>query len=538
MAIENPVVEELPKRPGVLASLVRVGNVFNTEHNFEQLLETIIEETIRLLSADRASLFLLDEERSEIWSKIATGLNKGEEIRLKKSEGIVGHAISTGKTINVPDVYADPRFNRDVDQATGYETRTILCFPLITFEGKTIGAFQVLNKKDGAFNAEDEQILSVLASQASIAIENVRLLHETTKRQENLSTENSHLKKQLKGKYAYPTILGDSMQILAVTRAIDKVSTTDANVLITGESGTGKELIARAVHSKSSRGNMLFIPLNCASLPESLLESELFGIEKGVATGVAKRSGYLELAHQGTLFLDEVSEMSLGMQVKLLRAMQDRTFLRVGGSREIQVDVRVISATNRELKQSIRDGQFRDDLYYRLNVFPIHVPALRERQGDIEILSRYILGNVVEKMNLSGKRFSAGSLEAMKQYPWPGNVRELENVIERAVILSDGPEVEMELILADLLRSELHGKSTSGVFGEAGGGQFTPLALSAEGLDLKQAVGALEVKFITAALEQTHGNQLRAARKLGISREGLRKKMARYDLRLSPEEAK
>ena len=538
MAIEPSVVEELPKRPGVLASLVRVGNVFNTEHNFEQLLDTIVQETIRILAADRASLFLVDDDRGEIWSKIATGLSKGEEIRLKKYEGIVGHAISSGKTINVPDAYADPRFNRDVDQATGYETHTILCFPLITFEGKTIGAFQVLNKKEGTFNAEDEQILSVLASQASIAIENVRLLHEHTRRQENLSTENSHLKKQLKGKYAYPTIVGDSVEILAVTRAIDKASTTDANVLITGESGTGKELIARALHSKSSRGNMPFIPLNCASLPESLLESELFGIEKGVATGVSKRNGYLELAHRGTLFLDEVSEMSLAMQVKLLRAMQDRTFLRVGGSREIQVDVRVIAATNRELKRAIREGDFRDDLYYRLNVFPIHVPALRERHGDIEILSRFILGNVVEKMKLSGKRFSEGSLEAMKGYPWPGNVRELENVIERAVILSDGPEVEMEPILADLLQSELQGRLAPGVVGEAGRDQFASFARSADGLDLKQAVGELEVKFITAALEQTHGNQLRAARKLGISREGLRKKMVRYDLRPSAEEAK
>ncbi len=538
MATETSVVEELPKRPGVLASLVRVGNVFNTEHNFEQLLDTIVQETIRILAADRASLFLVDDDRGEIWSKIATGLSKGEEIRLKKYEGIVGHAISSGKTINVPDAYADPRFNRDVDQATGYETHTILCFPLITFEGKTIGAFQVLNKKDGTFNAEDEQILSVLASQASIAIENVRLLHEHTRRQENLSTENSHLKKQLKGKYAYPTIVGDSVEILAVTRAIDKVSTTDANVLITGESGTGKELIARALHSKSSRGNMPFIPLNCASLPESLLESELFGIEKGVATGVSKRNGYLELAHRGTLFLDEVSEMSLAMQAKLLRAMQDRTFLRVGGSREIQVDVRIIAASNRELKRAIREGDFRDDLYYRLNVFPIHVPALRERHGDIEILSRFILGNVVEKMKLSGKRFSEGSLEAMKGYPWPGNVRELENVIERAVILSEGPEVEMEPILADLLQSEIQGKPASGVVGESGGDQSASFALSAEGLDLKQAVGELEVKFITAALEQTHGNQLRAARKLGISREGLRKKMVRYDLRPSAEEAK
>ena len=517
------VEEHVSRRSEVLASLVHVGNVFNTERDFDQLLNTIVLETVKILDADRASLFLLDEEKGEIWSKVATGLNKGQEIRIKKNQGIVGNVISTGEALNIPDAYADSRFNREIDQITGYDTRNIVCFPLTTFEGQVIGAFQVLNKRDGPFTHEDEQILSMLASQACVAIENVQNYQASVERHHSLSSENSHLKKQLAGKYAYPSFVGDSPPILEVKKALDKVSTTNANVLITGESGTGKELIARAIHSKSARANRVFIALNCASLPESLLESELFGIEKGVATGVAKRSGYFELADEGTLFLDEIGEMDLSMQAKLLRTLQEQAFMRVGGSQEIQVNVRVIAATNHDLKLAIQNKEFREDLYYRLNVFPIHVPPLRERGNDIPMLAKFILGKVVEKMNLSKKTFTADSLQAMLSHPWRGNVRELENVIERAVILSDSAEVDMQGMLEEI-----------GASGAPGAPQSSPAlggpspAPPADGHDLKDAVKILEVHMISEALERTGGNQIQAAKMLGISREGLRKKMTRY----------
>ncbi|MCZ6472704.1 MAG: sigma 54-interacting transcriptional regulator [SAR324 cluster bacterium] len=518
------------KRSEILDSLVHVGNVFNTERDFDQLLDTIVAETVRILGADRASLFLLDEKSNQIWSKIATGLNKGQEIRLKKNQGIVGSVISTGKALNIPDAYGDPRFNRKIDQFTGYDTKNILCFPLKTFEGEVIGAFQVLNKEEGSFTHEDEQTLSLLASQACVAIENVQQYRKSVERHETLSTENQHLKKQLVGKYAYPAFVGDSPPILDVKKAMDKVSTTNANVLITGESGTGKELIARAVHSKSARANRRFVALNCAALPESLLESELFGIEKGVATGVAKRIGYFEQADQGTLFLDEIGEMPIAMQAKLLRTLQEQAFMRVGGSREIQVDVRVIAASNHDLWQAIQDGKFREDLFYRLNVFPIHLPALRDRGNDIPMLAKFILGNVVEKMNLSEKFFSDESLEAVLTYSWPGNVRELENTIERAVILTDGPLVDLKSTVVEMglggpgaVAAEMAAAPPAS--GSLGQRNFDP-----EHPNMKDAVKSLEIEMISEVLEQTRGNQIRAAKTLGISREGLRKKMARYNL--------
>ncbi len=518
------------KRPDLLASLIHVGNVFNTQRDFDQLLAAILTETVKILEADRGSLFLLDEETDEVWSRIAIGLNKGEVIRLKKNEGIVGSVISTGKALNIPDAYADSRFNREIDQHTGYDTTTILCYPLTTFEGKTIGAFQVLNKKKGPFTREDEQILNVLASQACVAIENVQDHQKSVQRHKTLSRQNIHLKTQLVGKYAYPTIVGDSPGMMAVTSAIDKVSTTNANVLVTGESGTGKELIARGIHSKSLRANMPFIALNCASLPETLLESELFGIEKGIATGVGKRTGFFEMANSGTLFLDEIGEMSLSMQAKLLRALQEHSFLRVGGSEEIEVDVRVIAATNQELQKSIQEGTFREDLYYRLNVFPIHIPALRDRRNDIPMLANFILANVAEKMNLGEKTFTPGSFDAMVLFSWPGNVRELENMIERAVILGEGAEVNMEPFFEGMTGSA--GSTVTGLAAEevhraeaAPGGRpwFDP-----DKLEMKQAVAALETAMIAEALRQTRGNQLKAAKVLGISREGLRRKMKRF----------
>ena len=523
--------KQFGKRPDVLETLIHVGNLFNTERDFDKLLLIIVHETIELLNADRASLFILDEEKKEIWSKIATGLNKGQVIRTKMNEGIVGAVVTTGKALNIADAYADPRFNREIDLATGYDTKNILCFPIVTFEGRILGAFQVLNKKGGPFTHEDEQILTILSSQACVAIENVQEYVESVRRRERLSSENSNLKKQLEGKYAYPAIVGDSKPIMEVKNAIDKVATTTANVLITGESGTGKELIARAIHSKSLRAEKRFIALNCASLPESLLEPELFGIEKGIATGVSKRKGYFELAHEGTLFLDEIGEMTMGMQAKLLRALQEHSILRVGGAEEIPVDVRVIAATNHDFTKVIQTGKFREDLYYRLNVFPIHLPTLRERTMDIPVLANFILGKITRKMNLSDKSFDEGSDEAMIGYSWPGNVRELENVIERAVILSDGADVDMVELLTGS-GGGFAGGVPPGLSHQASEptGSAADHTLAGVSQNMKEAVKTLEMNLISSALQNTRGNQIQAAKSLGISREGLRKKLARYEM--------
>lgn len=508
-----------------MASLIRIGNLFNVERNLDQLLMTIVDEAVKISGAERGTLFLLDGD--ELWAKTATGLDDKERIRFKASEGIAGQVASTGNPLNIPDAYADPRFNPSVDKITGYTTRNILCVPLIPMNGKVIGAFELLNKKDPGFTSEDEEILHMVASQAAIAISNVQMYETVLEKQDSLEAENINLKQQLKGRYAYPTIIGYSPPIQRVKEVIEKVSGTNANVLITGESGTGKELIARAIHSQSQRANKPFLPLNCAALPDSLLESELFGIEKGVATGVSKRAGYMEQANGGTLFLDEVGEMPVSTQVKLLRVMQERNFMRIGGVNEIQVDIRILAATNRNLKTAIKEGTFREDLFYRLNVFPIILPPLRDRQEDIPLLAKFILANVVEKMRLGKKVFSHDSITAMVEYPWPGNVREMENIIERSLILSEDEEVEIRPLL---MASEgvyplprpgnPSSKSSASPLKETGSENIED--------NLKDAVSVLEIKLIKEALEQTGGNQLQAAKKLGISREGLRKKMKRY----------
>ncbi|MDH4121432.1 MAG: sigma 54-interacting transcriptional regulator [Deltaproteobacteria bacterium] len=508
------------EQPDLVSALVRIGNIFSTERNFNHLLQTIVNETNQILNAERGSIFLVEGE--QLWSKIATGLAEEEIIRVKKNEGIAGKVVSTGMPLIIPDAYQDTRFNPLVDKETGYKTHTLLCVPLISTQGEVIGAFELLNKRTGTFTSYDQEVLKMVASQAAIAIENIQLYEKEVERKDTLEQENITLKAQLKGKYAYPAIVGDSPAILQVKNAIHKVSATEANVLIRGESGTGKELIARSIHSQSPRANRPFVAINCAALPDSLMESELFGIEKGVATGVNRRVGLLEQAKGGTLFMDEVGEMPLSTQVKLLRVLQERTFMRIGGNQEIQLDIRVIGATNRDLEAAIEQGEFREDLYYRLNVFPILIPPLRERGDDIIMLARFILSNAIDKMKVGKKIFNPECETAMMTYPWPGNVRELENIIERAVILSEGETVDVCPLL---------GVETPSVSSSRGAlAKTASLQPAKEGLDLRSAVEEVELDLIQRALKETGGNQLQAAKRLGLSREGLRKKMVRLNL--------
>ena len=504
----------------LLATLVRIGNIFNKEKNLDRLLDTIVHETVRILNAERGTIFLL--EGNEMWSKIATGLGQGEIIRINKHEGVVGSVVQTGLPLIIQEAYSDPRFKPAVDRKTGYRTRNILCVPLTSGQGNIIGAFELLNKTNGSFTESDLEILTTVGTQAAIAIENVRLYQQVLQSKTSLQEENQTLKQQLEGKVMAPTLVGDSVPMQQVKAVIAKVATTDANVLITGESGTGKELVARTIHFLSRRVDKPFVPLNCAALPDSLLESELFGIEKGVATGVSRRAGYVEQANGGTLFLDEVGEMPLSTQVKLLRVLQERTFKRIGGDQELTVDIRVIGATNRDLKKAIQSGIFREDLFYRLNVFPVHLPPLRERSEDIPILARFILSQVEKRIGQGKKRFDQASLEAMQHYPWPGNVREMENAIERAVILSEGENVELWRLLDGVeppCIASIEALPTEDACLESPGE-----------MDMKEAISRVEEDMIRQALARTGGNQLQAAKLLGISREGLRQKMSRYQL--------
>jgi len=314
-----------------------------------------------------------------------------------------------------------------------------------------------------------------------------------------LETEVSFLRSQLTKDYS--NMVGQSQAFREVIHLIERVSQTNVNVLITGESGTGKEVVAVAIHRNSPRKNGPFVPVNCAALPEQLLESELFGHEKGAFTGAYSRKiGRFELADKGTIFLDEIGELPLSMQAKLLRVLQEKSFERVGGTKTITVDVRVISATNRQLEKAIQNGQFREDLYYRLNVMPINIPPLRERREDIPLLVDHIMKKL--KPTYGMKRISPAALELFKRYDWPGNVRELQNVIERANIICRGDE-----ILPEHLPEEIRGAKVKA-------DQGLDIELPDEGVSLEE----VEKQFLIKALEKSKGNQSKAAELLGITR--------------------
>ena len=316
--------------------------------------------------------------------------------------------------------------------------KTVCAVPLIT-RTRVLGTLNAGSTRENAFSPNDVDFLSQVAGQAAIAIENAMAYQEIAQLKDQLAEEKLYLEDEIRTEQNFGEIVGDSPSFKSVLDQVATVAPTDASVLILGETGTGKELIARAIHDLSARRDRTFVKLNCAAIPTGLVESELFGHEKGAFTGaITQKVGRFELANKGTLFLDEVGDIPLELQSKLLRALQEREFERLGGTRTIHVDVRLVAATNRDLAQMISDREFRTDLYYRLSVFPISVPPLRERGSDIPKLVRYFTQKYARRLNKRITTISQESMDALSRYPWPGNVRELENLIERAVILTRG----------------------------------------------------------------------------------------------------
>lgn len=325
-----------------------------------------------------------------------------------------------------------------------------------------------------------------------------------------------YLRSEMEGYHPFVDIVGRDEKMLEIFELIKRVADSDATVLITGESGTGKELIARAIHQHSHRAQKPFVAVNCTAIPENLIESELFGHERGAFTGaVQRRIGKFELAHHGTLFLDEIGSMRLDMQTKLLRALQEREIERVGGERTLKVDVRVVAATNADLRELVKARTFRDDLYYRLNVIPIYVPPLRERPTDIPLLVHYFLEKYNRQFNRHVRGFSPAAMEVLQAYHWPGNVRELENIVERLVVISNHEIIQQRELPLDLQSTQTH---------------FVD-ALDEEECDLRKAVQQFEREYIRRVLEKTRWNQTAAARILGIHRNTLLGKIEQLDLR-------
>jgi Nif-specific regulatory protein len=481
-----------------LAAMLSICQRMSSVRDLGTLLDLVVREAVELLDADRASVFLLDRGKMELWSKVALG--RDDILRFDARKGIAGAAALTGKVINVADAYSDARFNPKIDSLTGYRTRNLLAAPLENLvDGQVIGAFEVLNKTRGSFNAEDEEVLVALSAHTTIAIQTARSFGE-------LTTENAQLWREVEGQQARQRIVGHSPKIQTVLDLVERIRDSSVNVLISGESGTGKDLIAKAVHYSSLRARRPFVALNCAALPESLLESELFGIEKGVATGVSPRPGHFEAANRGTLFLDEIGDLSLTAQAKILRALEARVVERVGGRTSIPVDVRVLAATNKDLEAGIRKGTFREDLYYRLKVVHIRMPSLREIHEDIPLLANHFLAECCRDSGRS-LEFSPGVLRRL-------NVRQLQNEIKRLVACA-----QRRVIAEDDL-SEGFVQVPQAVSGPA----------PRKAASLKDAIEDLERQLIAEALRSTGNNQQQAAKALGLSRQGLVNKVRRYHL--------
>jgi Nif-specific regulatory protein len=494
-----------------LSAILTICQKMNSERDLGALLDLVAREATSLLDCDRASIFILDRERNELWSKVALGSE--EILRFDARMGVAGSTVTTGETINVRDAYSDPRFYGVIDGQTGYRTRNLLAVAMRNQHGEIIGAFEVLNKRSGAFHKRDEETVAALASHAAIAVETAQLVGELRRSQDELVQQNAHLWREVESKYSNHGIIGTGQKIQHVVRLIERIRDSMVNVLITGESGTGKELVAKAVHYTSPRARRPFVALNCAALPETLLESELFGIEKGVATGVVSRVGQFQKAEGGTLFLDEIGDLSLTAQAKILRVLQERVLERVGGRTSIPVDVRLLAATNKDLENEISKGNFREDLYYRIKVIHIHMPALRDIREEIPLLANHFLRDYCRETGHTQMDFSGEVLRKLSIAAWPGNVRQLRNEVIRLAACA-----RQNLIVEDDLWEELPAPPRD----------RTPGPATGKPQSLKKAIEELERRMIAEALQGTRNNQQQAARILGLSRQGLINKMKRY----------
>ena len=431
-----------------LRTLFDITNALVSKLSPDELFSAISAQLSSVIRHDFSVLTLRDEAGSlEMVGLHFTGtqLFDKEQGHIDPEGMPSAEALATGKPVVVPDVrlapYPSPEYRRFVELGC----KSACSVPLVTSNG-TLGTLEFARTADDVWTDEDVDFLVQVARQIAIAVENALAYRQLQEIRERLATEKLYLEDEIRLDHNNGNMVGEGAAFQSVLKGVQIVAPTDATVLILGETGTGKELVARAIHEMSSRSKGSFVKVNCAAIPGSLLESELFGHEKGSFTGaVAQKIGRFELADNGTLFLDEIGEMPLELQPKLLRAIQDQEFERVGGNRTIRTNVRFVAATNRDLKAMVDENRFRADLYYRLHVFPLTVPPLRERREDIPLLTRYFVQKHAQRMDRKVDRIPTQALEALMNYDWPGNIRELQNVIERSVILSNGPELRVDM---------------------------------------------------------------------------------------------
>ncbi len=491
----------------------------NSERQLSSLIELLVTRIPKFLGAERGTLLLHDAAHGQLWSRVAEGLEAGTEIRIPDDSGLAGACFRSNQVINVADAYGDSRFNPDVDRDTGFVTRSILSLPLRDGTGLPTGVVQVMNKP-GGFGPADEEFCALLAAHVATAVESARAFEQLRREHHSMAAENRRLRVEL-GRHG--ELIGASPAFARVLERVRLVAPTSTTVLLTGETGTGKELVARRLHDLSPRSQREWVAINCSALPQALLESELFGYERGAFTGaVDRKPGLFEVADGGTLFLDEIAELPLELQAKLLRVLQEGEVRRLGATHGTRVDVRIVAATHRPLKQMVAEGRFREDLYYRLEVVPIELPPLRERRDDIPALAAAFVTRFARRHGKPEPRLSPEALEALSRYAYPGNVRELENVLERAVVLAQTARID----LADL-PVEMRGDGELSL-------QTVPRTndelKEAKRLARDEAQNAVEKRFLMEILRASHGHVTQAARRAGVNRSLLQQMMARHGL--------
>ena len=495
-----------------LTLLFEVSRILDRGMDLREVAGPVLKAIAKHMGMVRGTLMLRERGSDEISIAEAYGLSRKQQKlgRYNIGEGVSGRVVQTGRPVVVPKISEEPMFLDRTGAREGLEKADIsyICVPIKT-EDEVVGALSAdrLFAESVALE-EDVRLLSIIASMIAQA---VKLRQAAEAERQRLLEENVRLHEELKDRFRPTNILGNSKAMQVVYDLIDRVSKSDATVYIRGESGVGKELVAHAIHYNSLRAPKPFIKVNCAALPDTIIESELFGHEEGAFTGAVKeRQGRFQLANGGTLFLDEIGDLSASTQIRLLRVLQEREFERVGGTETIKVDVRLIVATNKDLEKLVNDGEFRQDLYYRLDVFPIHVPPLRERKADIMLLADHFVERYGKANNKPVRRISTPAIDMMMSYHWPGNVRELENCIERAVILSTDDVIHGHHLPPTLQTSESSSTQQEGT--------------------LQEALDNLEQEMLLDALKSTRGNKAKAAQALGLTERIIGLRVQKYGI--------
>jgi Nif-specific regulatory protein len=498
-----------PRRVKELTLLYHISRILDQSLDMRDIVSPVLTSLSEFLNMKYATLTLLNRKTGDILIEAAHGLSaqQAQRGRYKLGEGVTGQVVLTGKPAVIARTSESPLFLDKTRRGKKPDT-SFLCAP-IKVEQEVVGALSVdLPYRPDADLNEDVRLLTIISSMIAQA---VRLRRTAQEEQERLEEENKRLREELRSRFRPSNIIGNSHEMQSVYDQIAQVAKTNTTVLIEGETGTGKELVAHAIHYNSDRADKPFIKAHCAALPESLIESELFGHVKGSFTGAtADRKGRFELAHNGTLFLDEVGDIPASIQIKLLRVLQEREFERVGGTQTIKVNVRLVAATNRDLQALVNQGKFREDLFYRLHVFPIYVPPLRARKADIVLLADHFLEKYSKDNRKNVRRLSSAVIDMLMSYHWPGNVRELENCIERSVLVAEGNVVHPHHLPPTLQTAEASGTQPRG--------------------DLKGLVENYEHDLIQDALKSTRGNVAAAARALGTTQRILGYKVHRYQI--------